>query len=830
MALLGIANFLVLVLFLVSCDLKFLTCTETITPTQFVRDPEAVTSEGGVFKLGFFSPPGSADRYVAIWYNQISVVSVIWVANRDRPLKDSSGTVKISEDGNIVVSDGQNEVLWSSNVSGIVTANVTTRAQLFDSGNLVLQEIDSSNNRTVSIWESFGDPTDSFLPSMEITNGEGKQALSSWKSSSNPSVGNFSAGLDSQNIPEVLIWKMGSPYWRSGPWTGLVFIGIPDSSSVYLKRLTLVDEKETPIYLTYTVVNQSFLSNFALNPEGNFVLKYWDDLKQNWDISWSALNSECDVYGTCGSFGSCNPKSSPICSCLRGFKPKNIEEWSAGNWTSGCVRRTPTQCERTNSSLEIGKPDGFFRLENVKVPDFAEWSSGNNCEALCLANCSCIAYAYFDAITCMIWTVNLIDIQKFSEGGTDIYIRVADSELNYNRKKKVIILAMVITGAAAASVFTFFLCRWMAKRKASKELLLSRGKKSNRVYSGGNMQVHEIKNINLQNLPLSTFDMLVTATDNFDSSNLLGQGGFGPVYKGKMPNGQEIAVKRLSRASRQGLQEFMNEVGVISKLQHRNLVRLLGCCIEGDEKILIYEYLPNKSLDAILFDPLICHELDWRKRQSIITEIARGILYLHRDSRLRIIHRDLKASNILLDEELNPKISDFGLARIFGGNQDQAKTRKVVGTFGYMSPEYAIHGRYSEKSDVYSFGVLLLEILSGRRSTSFHPDDQTLSLLGFAWKSWTEENTAAFVSPVIYAPSDEIAILRFLHVGLLCVQEHMRDRPSMSTVISMLNSEILDLPSPKAPAFTSTQADVKTQQDQKHCSVNNLTVTIVKPR
>ncbi|KAJ7968434.1 receptor kinase 2 [Quillaja saponaria] len=215
---------------------------------------------------------------------------------------------------------------------------------------------------------------------------------------------------------------------------------------------------------------------------------------------------------------------------------------------------------------------------------------------------------------------------------------------------------------------------------------------------------------------------------DFHSANKLGQGGFGPVYKGILEDGKEVAVKRLSRASGQGLEEFMNEVVVISKLQHRNLVKLLGCCIEGDEKMLIYEYMANKSLDAFLFKPLKQKELDWRKRFNIIQGIARGLLYLHRDSRLIIIHRDLKPSNILLDEELNPKISGFGMARIFKGSEDEDNTIRVVGMYGYMSPEYAMEGLISEKLDAFSFGVLLLEIVSGRKNTSFYDDDLSLTL------------------------------------------------------------------------------------------------------
>ncbi|KAL5972915.1 hypothetical protein ACLOJK_039721 [Asimina triloba] len=181
-------------------------------------------------------------------------------------------------------------------------------------------------------------------------------------------------------------------------------------------------------------------------------------------------------------------------------------------------------------------------------------------------------------------------------------------------------------------------------------------------------------------LPLFDFDAIEAATNGLSDDNKLGEGGFGPVYKGTLKEGQEIAVKRLSKSSGQGLEEFKNEVLLISKLQHRNLVRLLGCCIEGDEKMLVYEYMPNKSLDAFLFDTHKRGLLDWDRRFLIVEGIARGLLYLHRDSRLRVIHRDLKTSNILLDNEMNPKISDFGLARIFAGNHASSNTTRVVGT------------------------------------------------------------------------------------------------------------------------------------------------------
>ncbi|CAN6453298.1 unnamed protein product [Victoria cruziana] len=186
---------------------------------------------------------------------------------------------------------------------------------------------------------------------------------------------------------------------------------------------------------------------------------------------------------------------------------------------------------------------------------------------------------------------------------------------------------------------------------------------------------------NGEGLPLLDLATITTATNGFSLENKLGEGGFGPVYRGKLSGGQEIAVKRLSRNSGQGAQEFMNEAGLIAKLQHRNLVKLVGCCVEENEKILVYEYMPNKSLDAFLFDETLARQLDWESRYTIVMGIARGLLYLHQDSRLRVVHRDLKASNILLDAAMNPKISDFGIARIFGGDQTQEiNTRRVVGT------------------------------------------------------------------------------------------------------------------------------------------------------
>ncbi|KDO75534.1 hypothetical protein CISIN_1g006952mg [Citrus sinensis] len=337
-----------------------------------------------------------------------------------------------------------------------------------------------------------------------------------------------------------------------------------------------------------------------------------------------------------------------------------------------------------------------------------------------------------------------------------------------------------------------------------------------------------------QAFPLFPLDLIdiVKATQDFSQENKLGEGGFGPVYKGVLADGKEIAVKRLSRTSGQGLQEFKNEVTVIAKLQHKNLVRLLGCCLEENESLLIYEYMPNKSLDVFLFDSTRSVQLDWKRRISIIKGIARGILYLHEDSRLKIIHRDLKTSNVLLDHEMNPKISDFGMARIFGGNQSKANTNRVVGTYGYMAPEYAMGGIFSVKSDVFSFGVVLLEIISGKKSTGFYHSEHGPSLLAYIWKLWCEGHAAELMDSVVKQSCDQAELLKYIHIGLLCVQGDPIDRPTMSSVAVMLASDILTLPKPTQPAFSLSRV-VSAQfvsHSEDHCSVNAITLSTMSPR
>ncbi|XP_052725202.1 cysteine-rich receptor-like protein kinase 10 isoform X1 [Vigna angularis] len=387
------------------------------------------------------------------------------------------------------------------------------------------------------------------------------------------------------------------------------------------------------------------------------------------------------------------------------------------------------------------------------------------------------------------------------------------------------IVAIVVPITVAVLLFIVGIC-FLSRRARKKQGSLKEGKNVDDITTVESLQF--------------SFGTISAATNNFSAENKLGEGGFGEVFKGALPTGQEIAVKRLSKSSGQGGEEFKNEVVVVAKLQHRNLVRLLGFCLQGEEKILVYEYVPNKSLDYTLFDPEKQRELDWRRRYKIIEGTARGIQYLHEDSRLRIIHRDLKASNILLDSDLSPKISDFGMARIFGVDQTQGNTDRIVGTYGYMAPEYAMHGEFSVKSDVYSFGVLLMEIISGKKNSSFYQTDGAEDLLSYAWLLWKDGTPLELMDPILRESYNQNEIIRTIHIGLLCVQEDPEDRPTMATIVLMLDSSTVTLPTPKRPAFfihsgTDTYMPKGQQFDQSitkslPVSINEVSISEMDPR
>ncbi|KAJ0983541.1 hypothetical protein J5N97_011796 [Dioscorea zingiberensis] len=616
--------------------------------------------------------------------------------------------------------------------------------------------------------------------------------------------------MEVRGDPELVLCAGSKKVWRTGPWNGFRYSGIPGTLTYTGFNFSFINNEQEITYSYNT--SSSVLSKLTVNQSGAVQRSLWVEDSGMWNVIWYAPMDQCDTMRVCGPFAACNPNTSPSCDCIQGFTPKSPAKWLYRDATDGCVRKTKLDC--------LNGTDGFHVIPYTKLADTSNASVNKNlslvdCKTKCLSNCSCTAYAPADVRNggsgCIIWTSELTDLRVFINNsyGQDLYVRLAAIDLGQSStasgksSKWVIPFVIIIVSMVLILAYIGYLIRKRRKRRRSRAIQESNNsfhERSNQGVASGNNHL-ELSQKNDLELPLLDFGTIVSATENFSADNKLGEGGFGPVYKGRLGDGQEIAVKRLAKSSVQGLVEFKNEVVLIAKLQHRNLVRLLGCCIQGEERILVYEYMPNKSLDFLLFGKPKEEGLGWQIRFKIIMGIARGLLYLHHDSRLRVIHRDLKASNILLDKDMNPKISDFGMARIFGGDEVEGNTRKVVGTYGYMSPEYAMDGIFSQKSDVFSFGVLMLEIITGKKNRGVYLAAAHTNLLDHVWNSWKEGNSLQMVDESMGYSYPMNEVMSCIKVGLLCVQNHPEDRPLMPSVLVMLSGDSALLPYPKEPGF-----------------------------
>ncbi|KAG6511099.1 hypothetical protein ZIOFF_029152 [Zingiber officinale] len=809
---------------------------DTMTPNSSLINGQTLISAGGIFQLGFFSPAKDSENgYLGIWYYSRPPAGqsiVAWVANRNRSLNRASSSLNLTSDGNLIIFDGET-LVWST---GISTESNSVHLQLLDSGNLLL----TTENFSRTLWQSFDHPSDTLLPGMKLgfdLRRNTSWQLVSWRSDVDPSLGNYINRMETHGVAEFIAWNGTTKIYRSGPWSGHGFVGLPQMKNSTLARrvnFTFVSNENEIYYITENL-DRSVLSRSVVNTDGNYERWSWDN--GEWRLFWSFPADECDHYNLCGRGSVCSWGYYAFsCSCLQGFAPAS----------NGCVREKPLNC----SSNQI------LKVQNVKVPDTENATaygmmSMDACKRLCLGNCSCVAYAVLDEPNgCVTWQGDLLDLRYYTDGANDLYIRLAESSTSKSNKHVWAITIPVVLG------FLLLCCILVATRRRNRAQ--KQGTRNHIEPSAKGtrlkLQFPNAENGDLQSLPelsnsmanddvsepmsneidsehsgyreyrevvsilalgvLPCYDLctMKAATNDFSNENKLGEGGFGVVYKvgfqvflilpnykseinlrfcqGELQDGQKIAVKKLSRYSSQGPNEFQNELSLIAKLQHRNLVRLLGSCIEGDERLIILEYMENKSLDRFIFDKTKSPLLNWQKRLEIINGIARGLLYLHQDSILRVIHRDLKLSNILLDKDMTPKISDFGIARIFEGDGVlENVTTRPVGTFGYMAPEYLTEGVFSFKSDIFSFGVIVLEILSGKRNKIFSNTDASLNLLGHAYKLWKEGRSLEILDDTLDHSYPTAEILRCIRLGLLCVQDNYEDRPTLTEVVMMLASE-----------------------------------------
>ncbi|XP_057451259.1 G-type lectin S-receptor-like serine/threonine-protein kinase At4g27290 isoform X3 [Lotus japonicus] len=653
---------------------KLSIAADSIHLSQSITDGQTLVSQDETFELGFFRPDGNSNRtYLGIWFKNIPVRQVVWVANRVKPIIGSDRIMlTVNRTGNLVLTQNST-VVWFTNIQK--QAHTNPVAVLLDNGNLVVRNVGETNQEE-HLWQSFDYPSDTWLPHMKV--GRSFKSghdwkLTSWKSPEDPSPSDFTWGLALRDYPDSYIMKGTKiKLSRFGPWNGEYPSGAPEvryttSSSTRLlgNRYEFVVNKDEMFY-RYTQNKSSVISIIVLKQSTLFPY-VWIEQEQIWKTYRSFPRDYCDTYGLCGAYGNCVISRGDMCQCFKGFSPKSL---AITDWSEGCVRDEPLSCYNGTQK------DGFIKFGGLRVPDTThallnESISLEECRDKCLNNCSCMAYTNSNisggGSGCVMWFGDLIDIRQFDNGGQDLYIRMPASMLgtDHGSERRIIIHITIASICGLLVPCLYFV--WRFRRK-------------------------------------------IVADD----------------IKGKL--------------------------------------------------------------------------LKWPQRLHIICGVCRGLLYLHRDSRLRIIHRDLKASNVLLDQDLNPKISDFGTARTFGGDQTEGNTKRIIGTYGYMAPEYVSKGIFSVKSDVFSFGVLLLEIICGKRNKAYYHTDDNLNLVGQAWTLWKEGIASELIDSNIGDSYVVSEVLRCMHVSLLCVQQNPNDRPTMTSAMLMLESE-MELEEPKEPGF-----------------------------
>ncbi|KAK8612558.1 hypothetical protein V6N13_092670 [Hibiscus sabdariffa] len=518
---------------------------DTITLDHFIQDNngEVIVSGGNIFALGFFSPGSSTNRYIGIWYHQIPVKTVVWVANRDNPINDTSGILRIDGRGNLALFQGNQTLpVWSTNISIAGAGN--SFAQILDSGNLVLLQNDTGKEL---LWQSFGHPTNTWLSHMKIgfnLRTGLNQSYTSWKSPDDPGVGNYTFRMNPGVSPQMVLYKGSVPVWRSGTWTGKIWSGIPEMAQTFIFNASFVNI-DNEVSFSSDSKDASLISRYVTNETGVTQRILWNNASQSWIISYSAPIEQCDFYGHCGPNGYCNPYLGNFeCTCFPGFEPKSPQTWLIRDGSGGCVRKSGISM--------CGNGEGFVKFPHAKVPDtsgvpaFVDMSIGlKQCKEKCLRNCSCMAYASANSDTnggvgCLTWHGDLVDARAYTFMGQDLYIRVDKNELaRYTKKgplqKKGVLAGVIVSSALVFLILVIFLRCWVQKQRRGV-LTVERSRKGKNIISFttfvdslGEKDIDE--STGNGDLPYFDLSTIVAATNNFSSDNRLGQGGFGPVYK-----------------------------------------------------------------------------------------------------------------------------------------------------------------------------------------------------------------------------------------------------------------------------------------------------------
>eukprot|EP01018_Ginkgo_biloba_P000608 Gb_35930 [translate_table: standard] len=768
-----------------------------------VKGNEVWMSKNGTFALGFSSVSRN-ENVLGIWYAGIpGNRTLVWMANRNNPVGED-GFFSLGVDGNLQLGNERSTV-WMGETTGLDVQS----GEMLESGNFVLYNTDRN-----IVWQSFASPTDTLLPGQQLTE---SLNLSSRNSSSDVSTGHYWLKMMQKPDSLKLALNYNPPYesfnysYWSGPEisnvSGPVVASLDSSGSFSMSY----GKSSNGLVYIYQNSNSSSegdrnLRRITVESDGNLKLYRWDaNNGSRWIVDWAAVLSPCTIAGVCGNGICClDSKAKAQCSC-----PPGSYAVDRARPSQGCLPSSPQPDCRSAHNNSPGyrivtlSQTNYYGGDSI-VANYSNISSISACGDLCLSDCSCVASVYgLSELKPYCWTLRSLLFGGLQDPSSTFFIKVSldnstlgnhngsgssirHSNMQNDRSHETILVLGAVLGTAfIVCLFCLFCYHNIFMRKNRGSLDAS---------------------ILVPGTPVRfSFADLQIATNNF--RQMLGTGGFGTVYKGSLSDGTLIAVKKLERLLPQGEREFKTEVTTIGAIHHMNLVRLCGFCSEGLHRLLVYEFLPNGSLDRWLFRPFANEQrlLDWDTRYNIALATAQGIAYFHEQCRDRIIHCDIKPENILLDEHFCSKVSDFGLAKLMGREHSHVITM-VRGTRGYVAPEWVTNRPITVKADVYSYGMVLLEIIGGRRNLDMSFRAENFFFPGWAFQEMMKGNASKVADKRLSGELNEIQLIRALRVAFWCIQDDVGLRPYMGLAVKMLEGSI-EVQAPPMPQSVMEMMD-----------------------
>ncbi|XP_048562653.1 G-type lectin S-receptor-like serine/threonine-protein kinase At2g19130 [Triticum urartu] len=723
--------------------------TDTILPGEGISGNETLVSKSGGFELGFFPPGPGIHYFLGVRFRNMGHSPTFWLGDRVVITDLPAASLEIFADSLCIKQNGASLRCMPSPGGNVSSAAV---AVLLDNGNLVVRD---QGNSSLVLWQSFDYPGDAMLPGarLGLDQDTGKNVSLTFKSFSH----NGSLSVDATRRNGFVLTTDG--HANGGTFPDWMVSSQDNGSSLLLNHREGLNSTE---FLQFHLGQVSLMRYSEPDPAGNGT--------GGWVARWS-FPSNCKSGGFfCGKFGACT--SSGKCGCVGGFTPSYPIEWGLGYFVTGCSRSLPLSCE---SDGQTEHDDSFAPLDKLQgLPyDAQEEMAGTDevCREACRSKCYCIAYSY-GGHGCKLWYHNLYNLSLAARPPySKIYLRLGPAPRN-KKGLQARGIALLVTGLICfASLILIMVLLWRFRRNS-----LAAGK-------------FEVEGP----LVVYTYAQIKKATMNF--SDKIGQGGFGSVFRGTLPGSTDIAVKNL-KVIGEAEKQFRTEVQTLGAIQHNKLVRLLGFCVKEDRRLLVYEYMPNGSLDAHLFREK-SGVLSWNVRYQIALGTAKGLAYLHEECEDCIIHCDIKPENILLDAEFCPKIADFGMAKLLGREFNSALTT-MRGTMGYLAPEWLSGLPITRKADVYSFGIVLFEIVSGRRCTEVVKIGSHRYFPLHAAAQVNEGEVLCLLDARLEGDANVEELEVICRVACWCIQDQENDRPSMGQAVRMLEG-VVDVDMPPIP-------------------------------